>query len=91
MKQVAIRAARLRLSALLADVARGEKIVIARRGIPVAHLVAATPDARPMATRNLPTNTDRKRVAQVFEELARLRYGVSLDMPLRQAIELGRD
>jgi hypothetical protein len=37
------------------------------------------------------SNAQRQRVAEAFEELSKLRRGVSLDIPLRQAIEHGRD
>lgn len=33
----------------------------------------------------------RHRVANVFDDLKRLRAGITLGMPLRQAIEHGRD
>lgn len=75
------------LPALLAEVERGEQFVITRRGVAVARLVGATP----AASRRSQSNLQRQRVAEAFDELSKLRRGSSLDMPLRQAIELGRD
>jgi hypothetical protein len=47
--------------------------------------------AAPVASRRSQSNAQRQRVAEAFEKLSKLRRGVSLDMPLRQAIEHGRD
>lgn len=43
MKTVNVHEAKTHLSRLLADVARGEEIVIARAGKPIARLVPVTP------------------------------------------------
>lgn len=85
MTTVAIFEAKTRLSELLAQVQQGEDIVITRHGVPMARLV---PPSAPGRRR---TSSQRQRVDAVFEALARLRQGVSLDIPLRQAIETGRD
>jgi prevent-host-death family protein len=87
MKEIAIYEAKTRLSELLSEVERGEQIVITRRGVAVARLVGA---ALP-AARRLQSNAQRHRVAAALEDLAQLRRGTVLDIPLRQAIEEGRD
>lgn len=85
MTTVAIFEAKTRLSELLAQVQQGEEIVITRHGVPMARLVPpAAPDRRR-------ASSQRQRVEAVFETLAGLRQGVSLDIPLREAIEAGRD
>jgi len=85
MKEVAVYEAKTRLSELLAEVVAGEQVVITRRGVAVAKLVAAEPGSRSA------TAVRRQRIAAVFEELRRARQGVTLDLPLRDAIEEGRD
>lgn len=87
MKELAVYEAKTRLSELLAEVERGEEFVITRRGTAVARLIGAAPPA----SRRTQSNTQRQRVARAFDALALLRRGVSLDVPLRQAIESGRD
>ena len=87
MKEVAVYEAKTRLSELLAEVESGEQFVITRRGVAVARLVSAAP----VAPRRAKGNVQRERVNQAFVELAQLRNGTVLDVPLRQAIELGRD
>ena len=87
MKELAVYEAKTRLSELLAEVERGEQFVITRRGVAVARLVGATPAASGRSQSNM----QRHRVAEAFDELSKLRRGVSLDIPLRQAIEAGRD
>ena len=87
MKEIAVYEAKTRLSELLAEVEKGEQFVITRRGEAIARLVSAEPAT---AKRSL-AQAQRQRVAGVFDDLKRLRTGVTLDMPLRQAIELGRD
>jgi prevent-host-death family protein len=87
MKELAVYEAKTRLSELLTEVERGEQFVITRRGIAVARLVGAAP----AAARRSQANTQRQRVAHAFDELSQLRRGVNLDVPLRQAIESGRD
>jgi prevent-host-death family protein len=85
MKEVAVYEAKTRLSELLVEVESGEQVVITRRGVAVAKLVAAEPARHPSAT------SQRQRVAAVFAELRRNRKGVTLDIPVRKAIEQGRD
>jgi prevent-host-death family protein len=85
MKEIAVYEAKTRLSELLAEVESGEQVVITRRGVAVAKLVAAEPARRPAAA------AQRQRVAAVFAELRRHRKGVTLDIPVREAIEQGRD
>ena len=87
MKEVAVYEAKTRLSQLLAEVARGEQFIITRRGEPIARLVAAAP----AAAKRSQAQAQSQRVTQAFTELARLRTGTTLGVPLRQAIELGRD
>jgi prevent-host-death family protein len=87
MKEVAVYEAKTRLSELLAEVERGEQFVITRRGEAIARLVSAAP----AAAKRSQALVQRQRVAKVFDDLKRLRAGTTLDMPLRQAIELGRD
>ncbi|MDP1912184.1 type II toxin-antitoxin system Phd/YefM family antitoxin [Brevundimonas sp.] len=87
MKEFAIYEAKTRLSELLSEVERGEQFVITRRGIPVARLVGAAPQA----TRRSQSSAQRQSVAAALDDLARLRRGTVLDIPLRQAIEKGRD
>ena len=87
MKEVAVYEAKTRLSELLAEVEKGEQFVITRRGEAIARLVSAAP----AAAKRSQAVAQRQRVAKVFDDLKRLRSGTTLDMPLRQAIELGRD
>lgn len=87
MKELAVYEAKTRLSELLAEVERGEQFIITRRGVAVARLVGAGP----AAARRSQSNAQRQRVAQAFSDLSQLRRGVSLDLPLRHAIESGRD
>jgi prevent-host-death family protein len=87
MKELAVYEAKTRLSELLAEVERGEQFVITRRGVAVARLVGVTPATKGRSQSNL----QRQLLAEVFDELSKLRRGVSLDIPLRQAIDLGRD
>ena len=47
MRQVNIHQAKTHLSQLLEEVARGEEIVIAKAGKPIARLVAITPTSQP--------------------------------------------
>ena len=88
MKEVAVYEAKTRLSELLAAVEKGDQFVITRRGEAIAHLIAATPVT---AKRSQAQAQRRRRVAEAIDELERLRAGTTLGMPLRQAIDLGRD
>lgn len=87
MKEVPVYEAKTRLSELLTSVELGEQVTITRRGTAVARLVpiGASPARRSAAM------SQRQRVAGVFEALRSQRKGVTLDLPLRQAVEQGRD
>jgi prevent-host-death family protein len=85
MKEVAVYEAKTRLSELLAEVERGEQVTITRRGVPVAWLVAAGP------ARKAGVSGQREQVSAVFARMKKERKGVRLDVPLRDAIERGRD
>ncbi|NWG74982.1 MAG: type II toxin-antitoxin system prevent-host-death family antitoxin [Rubrivivax sp.] len=85
MSTVPVYEAKARLSELLSQAERGEEITITRHGVPVARLVPPTPPAAGAAA------AQRRQVAGAFRALAELRRGVKLDLPLRQAIEQGRD
>lgn len=87
MKELAVYEAKTRLSELLAEVERGEQFIITRRGVAVARLVGAAP----VATRRSRSNAQRQQVTEALAALSDLRRGLSLDLPLREAIELGRD
>ena len=91
MKELAVYQVKTRLSELLAEVEKGEQFMITRRGVAVARLVGV----QPAATQRSQANAQRRRVAQevaqVMADLANLRRGVTLDIPLREAIEQGRD
>ncbi|MFO1220104.1 MAG: type II toxin-antitoxin system prevent-host-death family antitoxin [Burkholderiaceae bacterium] len=84
MKEIPVYEAKTRLSELLAAVEQGEQVVITRRGVAVARLVP------PAAARRVAAG-QRQRVAQTFAKLRAQRAGVTLDMPLRDAIAEGRD
>ena len=87
MKEIAAYEAKTRLSELLTEVEAGEQFVITRRGVAVARLVAAAP----AAARRAQGNAQRQRVNQAFAELAQLRSCTVLDVPLKDAIDQGRD
>lgn len=87
MKELAVYEAKTRLSELLVEVEKGEQFVITRRGVAIARLVSAAPPA----ARRSQANTQRQKVADAFVALGELRVGTTLDLPLREAIEHGRD
>lgn len=87
MKEVAVYEAKTRLSELLAEVGQGEQVTITRRGVPVARLVAAGPNAGVRSA----AQQQRMRVRRALADLRQRRRGVTLDLPLREAIEHGRD
>lgn len=87
MKAVAASEAKTHLSKLLVEVEEGEQFIITRRGEAVARLVAAAP----AATKRSQAQAQRQRTAEAIDALNQLRAGTTLDMPLRQAIEPGRD
>lgn len=76
MDEIGAYEAKTRLSELLARVARGERILLTRRGVPVAMLVPVT--------RSQP-------VAEVVAELRAFRKGRRLGgLSLRELVEAGR-
>jgi prevent-host-death family protein len=83
MKEVAVYEAKTRPSELLAEVERGESIVITRRGVAVARLVS--PSSAPAA------QSPWRRVQSAMRSLAKFRESVSLDTPVREAVAEGRD
>lgn len=87
MTEVPVYEAKTRLSELLARVQQGEEVTITRHGRPMARLLAAEPEG-PLARGAAGQSSE---VESIFEELARLRAGVRLDVPVREAIESGRD
>lgn len=79
MTTTSLREAQRHFSRLLEQVARGEQIVITRRGIPVA--VLAPVDASTYSTD----------IQETIEQLQALRKGVRLSgLSLRELIEEGR-
>ena len=88
MKAVAVYEAKTRLSEMLCEVEQGEQFTITRRGTPVAYLVAAKPALQPVADA---AQCKAQRVAAAFAALEQLSAGVTLDIPLAQAIADGRD
>jgi prevent-host-death family protein len=67
MKQVSAREANQKFSKLLAEVAGGQEVVITKRGVPVARLVAVQGKAM-----------DRKRAAAIKRMVAMMKKGVNL-------------
>jgi prevent-host-death family protein len=86
MPSIALFEAKTRLSELLVQAQQGEVITITRHGVPMARLVAAE-----AAAGDGQANTQRQKVDAAFKLLASLRQGVTLDVPLQQAIADGRD
>lgn len=84
MREVAVDEAKTRLSELISAVESGERILITRRGIPVAQLVAPPADGRRTAGR-------LERIREALAGLERSRKATSLDVPLCDAIDEGRD
>jgi prevent-host-death family protein len=87
MKELAVFEAKTRLSELLVAVEQGEQFVITRRGVAVARLVSASATG----VRRSKASARRAGVEQAFADLRALRAGATLDVPLREAIEQGRD
>jgi prevent-host-death family protein len=90
MQDVPVFEAKTRLSELLARAQQGETVTITRHGKPMARLVAAEPVA-PYGSGVGDESRESQEVATAFEELARLRVGLRLGSPVREAIEAGRD
>jgi prevent-host-death family protein len=86
MSSIALFEAKTRLSELLVQAQRGEVITITRHGVPMARLVAAEADAGDGRK-----NAQTQKVDAAFKALALLRQGVTLDVPLKEAISAGRD
>ncbi len=86
IKPVAVHEAKIRLSELIVAAESGESIVITRRGKPVARLVAAV-----TADDGDTGGAQRARSAQAMAALKRYREATTLGMPLRAAIDDGRD
>ena len=85
MSSIPVFDAKTRLSELLVQAQRGEEITITRHGVPMARLVA-------VRSTKVGAAAKRQRSVEVaFAALASLRKGVTLDIPLREAIESGRD
>ena len=84
MKEVAVYDAKTRLSELLVDVEQGEQVVITRRGLAVARLVAAGAPKRAALSQ-------RQQVAATFAKLKAQRKGVVLEGKLKDLIAEGRD
>lgn len=82
MKAVPVYDAKNRFSELLALVEAGEEVAITRRGVLVARLVSAAP---PDATAH------KAAVADVFEQLERLRKRVEMDGDLKALARDGLD
>lgn len=85
MTTVAVFEAKTRLSELLSQVQQGEEVVITRHGVPMARLVP------PAGSERRRGNPQRQRVDSALQALAELSTHCALDVPLRQAIEQGRD
>ncbi|HMN77505.1 MAG TPA: hypothetical protein PKC97_15680 [Burkholderiaceae bacterium] len=58
---------------------------------PTLYPAIAFGEPAPAASRRARANAQRERVAQALDELSLLSRGVSLDLPLRQAVEADRD
>ena len=87
MTVIPVFEAKTRLSELLSRAERGEEITITRHGVPAARLVAVSGAASTQAAGAAHSDA----VEAAFTALAQLRQGVTLDMPLREAMEQGRD
>jgi prevent-host-death family protein len=75
-----------RLSQLLAGVERGETVVITRRGTAIARIVPVRePSPRHAVAER------RQRIAAAMQALAPFRQSLRLGVPLKQAVERGRD
>ncbi|MGE0716321.1 MAG: type II toxin-antitoxin system Phd/YefM family antitoxin [Alphaproteobacteria bacterium] len=71
--------AKNRLSALLAEVARGNEVTITKRGVPVAKLVPVTP------------SFDREKARRAAEGLREASRGTTLgDLTIKDLVDEGR-
>jgi prevent-host-death family protein len=86
MISIPVFEAKTRLSELLQQAQQGEEIVITRHGVPMARLVPPVEGSRRAAA-----SSQMRRVEAAFDALTDLRQGVSLDVPLADAVRAGRD
>ena len=86
MSSIALFEAKTRLSELLVQAQQGDVITITRHGVPMARLVP--PEA---AHGGDSVHTQQQKVDVAFKALSILRQGMTLDLPLRDAIADGRD
>ena len=86
MMSVPVYEAKTRLSELLLRVQQGESITITRHGAPAARLVSVDD-----ADAGKASDHQRQTVDAALLALSALREGVNLPMPLRDAIQQGRD
>jgi prevent-host-death family protein len=93
MSTVPVYEAKTRLSELLAQASRGEEVTITRHGVPVARLVGPGAGGEPGAGGDVgDAGVQRRRqVEAAISALLALRQGVTLDLPLHDAIASGRD
>ena len=87
MQELAVYDVKTRLSELLVQVENGAQFIITRRGVAVARLVPAAA----ASTRRAQNSSQRQKVSDAFGALTQLRSGVTLDVPLRETLEQGRD
>jgi prevent-host-death family protein len=80
--------AKTRWSELLLLAQQGQDITITRHGVAAARLVAPLPGPGGAGD---PPAAQRQSVQAALEAPAALRRGVSLDVPLRQALDGGRE
>jgi prevent-host-death family protein len=90
MSTVPVYEAKTRLSELLAQASRGEEVTITRHGVPVARLVGPDTRGEPGADGD-PGVHRRRQIEAAISALLDLRQGVTLDVPLHDAIASGRD
>ena len=77
--QVSTIEAKNRLSALLAEVARGAEVTITKRGIPVAKLVPAAP------------TFDREKASRAAAGIREVSRGLTLDgLKIKDLVDAGR-
>jgi prevent-host-death family protein len=96
MSTVPVYEAKTRLSELLAQASRGEEVTITRHGVPVARLVGPGAGGGPggfhQLSRHVGADDERRRqVEAAISALLALRQGVTLDLPLHDAIASGRN
>ena len=87
MKKLTVDEASAQPSELPDEVERGAQGLITRRCASLGRPVGGTP----AVAQHSKADAQRQRVAQVFAKLAHRRQGVTLDGPLHEAIQHGRD